>query len=165
MALIGRLTLTDGTSVLAGTHDPSSTATTAQVGSLYFRVSTPYGVYQKIGTGGTDWVLRGEVGSSAVQAQVGGGVTTTIDLSTGRNRQLTTNSATTAIALTNPTPGVYELVIIQGGAGQVVTWPGTVKWAGAVAPTLSIAPGAKDYFRLYYDGSVYFGEQVGLAYA
>lgn len=166
MALIGRLTLTDGTAILAVTHDPSSTGTKAAVGSLCLRVATVPSIYQKTGTGDTDWAQRGGIGSPAVQAQSGGGVNTAIDLSTGPNRQLTLNSASTNLSLDNPTAGVtYTLAIIQGAGGQVVVWPGTVKAPGGVLPTLSAAGGAKDLFRLYYDGTIFWLETVGLAFA
>lgn len=166
MALIGRIALTDGTFILSGTHDPSSTGTTAPVGSLYLRVSSVYSVYQKTGTGSTDWSLRGGLGSPTVQAQSGGGVNTSIDLSTGPNRQLTLNSATTALSLDNPTAGVtYTLAIIQNAGGQVVTWPASVKAPGGTLPTLSAGAGAKDLFRLYYDGTIFWIETVGLAFA
>lgn len=166
MALIGRLTLSDGTLLLSGTHDPSSTGTAAPVGSLFLRVSGTYSIYQKTSTGATDWSLRGGLGSPAVQAQSGGGVTTTIDLSTGPNRQLTLNSASTTLSLDNPTAGVtYTLAIIQGSGSQTVTWPGTVKAPGGTLPTLSTGAGAKDLFRLYYDGTIFWLETVGLAFA
>lgn len=166
MALIGRTMLTDGVAILSGTHDPTSTATAAATGSLYLRVSGVIAVYQKFGSGGTDWLLRGIVGDPAIQAQSGGGVNTAIDLSTGPHRQLTLNSATTNLSLDNPTIGeTYTLAIIQGAGGQVVVWPGTVKAPGGVLPVLSVAGGAKDLFRLYYDGTIFWIETVGLAFA
>jgi hypothetical protein len=48
------------------------------------------------------------------------------------------------------------LRLIQDGAGShTVTWPGTVKWPGGTAPTLSTAAGAVDVVSCYWNSATY----------
>ncbi len=68
---------------------------------------------------------------------------------------------------TFPTAGAgksFTLVLVQGGAGSfLATWPGTAKWAGAVAPTLSTAVGKIDYLSFVCtDGTNWAGFVAGL---
>lgn len=36
-------------------------------------------------------------------------------------------------------------------------WPGTVKWEGGAAPTISVADDAIDLIELVWDGAAYLG--------
>jgi hypothetical protein len=59
----------------------------------------------------------------------------------------------------------YFVYLTQDGTGsRTVTWPGTVKWPAATAPTLTTTAGKTDVFAFLYDGSNYFGRTVGLNY-
>lgn len=59
----------------------------------------------------------------------------------------------------------YTLRVIQDATGtRLMTWPATVKWAGATAPTLTTTAGRSDVFRFYCDGTYMYGETVGLNY-
>lgn len=85
---------------------------------------------------------------------------TTIDLGTAAGK-IVTLAASTTLTLSNPQTGAaYALQFTQGAGSFTVTWPGTVKWAGGVAPVISVANGAIDQIHLYYNGSVYLGSFV-----
>ena len=58
---------------------------------------------------------------------------------------------------------VFILKVVQDSSARTITWPGTVDWAGASAPTLSSGSGDVDIFVfLTVDGgSNYYGITVG----
>jgi hypothetical protein len=58
----------------------------------------------------------------------------------------------------------FLLRLAQDATGsRTVTWPATVKWAGAVAPTLSTGVSKVDYLTFVcVDGSTWFGSVAGL---
>ena len=66
-------------------------------------------------------------------------------------------SSVSSLTLSNPVSGAnYMLEITQGGVGSyTITWPATVKWAGASGPVLSTAVGKIDVVSLFYDGTNY----------
>jgi hypothetical protein len=69
--------------------------------------------------------------------------------------------------LTFPTAGAgksFTLVLVQDATGsRTVTWPGTVKWSGGVAPTLSTGAGKIDYLTfMCTDGTNWAGFVAGL---
>lgn len=73
---------------------------------------------------------------------------------------------TASCSLTFPTAVAgksFSLELVQDGTGsRTVTWPGTVKWALAVAPTLSVVAGAKDDFAFVcFDGTNWSGFFAG----
>jgi hypothetical protein len=47
----------------------------------------------------------------------------------------------------------YALAVIQNAGSNTLTWNSVFKWPGAVAPVLSTAPGARDYFIFRSDGT------------
>ncbi len=68
---------------------------------------------------------------------------------------------------TFPTAGAgksFTLVLVQGGIGSfTATWPGTVDWPAAAAPTLSTGVGEVDYLRfICADGTNWAGFVLGL---
>jgi hypothetical protein len=83
-----------------------------------------------------------------------------IDWNNGNKQKvtLTGSAAHTITAFTVPTAGVanYLLRVIQGDAGNTITWPGTVKWQSGVAPTLTTTSGAVDIVSCYFDVTNYF---------
>lgn len=84
----------------------------------------------------------------------------TFDLgANGPCQQVTINAAgPLIITLSNPvTGGAYLLKLVQGATPGTVTWPGTVKWGTAGAPTLSAVTGKIDIINLYWDGTNYYG--------
>jgi len=86
------------------------------------------------------------------------GAADTINWKVG-NKQKSTLTANCTYTFTAPSgPCNVLLRIIQGGSGSyTVTWPATVKWANATAPTLSTSVGAIDIVSFYYDGTSYHG--------
>lgn len=104
-------------------------------------------------------------GATAELSNGNSGASKTISFDLAQNQKLTLTASTT-LTFTNPTAGsVYLLKLVQGGVGSfTVTWPASVKWPQATAPTLSTAVGAIDICTFYYDGTSYFGSS-GLGYA
>ena len=86
------------------------------------------------------------------------GTAITINLANGNVQKLTlTNNCT--ITLTSPASGAYRSLLIyvfQDGVGsRTITWPGSVKWGTAGAPTLSTAATKMDKILLdTVDGGV-----------
>lgn len=174
MALIARFTLNDGTALIVGDHDPTSTGTDAPRGSFYLRKGTTSNAcYVKTGTGTTAWTRQASTADLDPAQQpftvTATGANTTVNFANGRSAIVTLQASTTFI-LSNLVPGVtYYVQLIQDGTGsRIVTWPVApmdVKFPGGGAPTLSTAANAIDMVRLWSDGTTIFGELVGLAYA
>ena len=61
--------------------------------------------------------------------------------------------------------GFYGLAVIQNGGSNTLTWNSVFKWTGGVAPTLSTAASAKDYFVFRSDGTNLYeqGRSLGVA--
>lgn len=86
-----------------------------------------------------------------------------VDWDRSNTQRLLLNSNITDLRLDNPIAGaVYDLVLEQPtSTGRTVTWPASIKWAGASPPTLtSGATGAVDIVHLICDpvgGTSYYG--------
>lgn len=85
------------------------------------------------------------------------GTAKTIDLSTGDYRKLTMTGNCT-LTLNNPiTNTVYTFWLVQDGVGsRTMTWPGTVKWTGGSAPTLTVTAAKRDQIECFWDGTNYY---------
>lgn len=61
--------------------------------------------------------------------------------------------------------GFYGLAVIQNAGSNTLTWNAVFKWTGGVAPTLSTAASAKDYFVFRSDGTNLYeqGRSLGVA--
>jgi hypothetical protein len=57
----------------------------------------------------------------------------------------------------------YALAVIQNAGSNTLTWNAAFKFAGGIAPTLSTAAGAKDYFTFRSDGSSLFQQGISQA--
>ena len=86
----------------------------------------------------------------------------------------TSQVATFTFVSTNRTMGAptnlkngafYALAVIQNAGSNTLTWNAAFKFAGGIAPTLSTAAGAKDYFTLRSDGSSLFQQGISQAVA
>ena len=96
--------------------------------------------------------------------------TTTVDLSTGTNFS-STLSANTQFAFTSPASNgsvsAFTLKIVQdsSASGYTVTWPTSVDWPSATAPTLTATASAVDYFVFitHDGGTTYYGFTAGQA--
>jgi len=91
---------------------------------------------------------------------------TTINLRDGTNflHDLTEN---TTFTFSNPPAeaGVFSLKIIQDSSARAITWPGTVDWPSATAPTLTSSNNGVDVFVfLTIDGgTIWYGFTAGQA--
>ncbi len=92
------------------------------------------------------------------------GTGVTVDWNNGNKQKITLGHNVT-FTFTAPTAGVgsYTLLLTQDGTGtRTVTWPGSVKWPGGTAPTLSTAPGYIDVVTCVYDSGPVYYCQIGL---
>jgi hypothetical protein len=104
---------------------------------------------------------------------VGSTIAVTPGINNGTVKRITLTSATCTITFNAPAADgrvkVLEFVITQDGTGgRVITWPAGIKWAGgAGAPTLTATAGAVDriVFVTYNDGTTWYGDLIGKAYA
>lgn len=85
------------------------------------------------------------------------GTADTIDWSAGSAHKSTLTGNVT-YTFSNPvTGGSYVLRVLTGAGSFAVTWPGTVKWPGGVAPTITVTAARMDLFNFYWDGTNYYG--------
>jgi hypothetical protein len=61
--------------------------------------------------------------------------------------------------------GFYALAVIQNAGSNTLTWSSIFKWANGVAPTLSTAAGAKDFFTFRSDGTNLYQQGISQAVA
>ena len=118
----------------------------------------------------TDVEMRRYFETKATGVYVGGMVQScTFDLSTAQVFTLTTTGNISTIAVTN-TPSKtntsigFTIIITQGGGHTIafspLSWsPGTLRWAGGVAPTFTATAGKTDIFSFvtYDNGTNWYG--------
>jgi hypothetical protein len=88
------------------------------------------------------------------------GAAATINFNNGQVQKTLLNAATCTLTFTNPISGAvtYELQISQDATGsRLITWPGTILWEGAGAPTLSTGANDIDYCSFKWNGTSYLG--------
>jgi len=97
------------------------------------------------------------------------GAAATIDLENGNFYKITL-TANCTLTFSNPpasgTAGSFTLFLVQDGTGsRTVTWPGTVDWSAATAPTLTTTAAAVDVltFITLDGGTVWNGFVAGQA--
>ena len=97
------------------------------------------------------------------------GSTATIDLEDGNFHKVTL-TANCTFTFSNPpatgTAGSFTLFLVQDGTGsRTVTWPGTVDWSAATAPTLTTTAAAVDVltFITLDGGTIWNGFVAGQA--
>ena len=83
----------------------------------------------------------------------------TIDWGNGQKQSITLTGAPCTFTFTAPAGcGNFLLKVTQGtGGSKTATWPGTVKWPGGTAPTLSTTAADIDIVSFFYDGTNYYG--------
>ena len=92
--------------------------------------------------------------------------TMTFDLSTGNVFKINLSHNTTFV-FNNPNGGQKYIFLIKQAVGsKTITWPSTVKWRAAAAPTLTAASGSRDVVSMLYDNldNVYLAD-YGLNFA
>jgi hypothetical protein len=88
------------------------------------------------------------------------GVSATINWNNGQRQLLTLTGTPAVLAFTAPTSGIgnFMLRIVQDATGgRAITWPGTVRWPGGVAPLVNTAASTVHIVSFYYNGSLYYG--------
>jgi hypothetical protein len=93
----------------------------------------------------------------------------TIDITSGNVITATLNVATTTFTFSNPSASgsccSFTLILTQDGSGsRAVTWPASVDWASATAPTLSTGASDVDIFAFITvdAGTRWYGFTAGL---
>lgn len=123
-------------------------------------------------TAGTDYVAPGTATNFTAQQYFGNVALT--DAATIAWAANTAQVATFTFVSTNRTMGAptglvnggfYALAVIQNAGSNTLSWNAVFKWANGVAPTLSTAAGAKDYFVFRSDGTNLYeqGRSLGVA--
>lgn len=101
------------------------------------------------------------VGQAAPVADGNSGATFTTDWTKGATHKVTL-TANCTFTFTAPIGMVgnenLTLYVTQDGTGsRTATWPATVKWTGAAAPTLTTTAAAVDIITFKWDGTSYWG--------
>ena len=107
----------------------------------------------------------------AVSTIAAAGATETIDLNNGLVHDITLDENVT-FTFSNPVAtgraSSFTLILRQDGAGtNTATWPGSVKWAGGSAPTITATASAVDVltFMTVDGGTTWYGFVAGQAMA
>jgi hypothetical protein len=93
---------------------------------------------------------------------------TTIDLDTGTNFSHTLTENTT-FTFSNPAASgkvsAFSLKVTQDTTARTITWPSSVDWAAATAPTLTATASGVDYFVFitHDGGTTWYGFTAGQA--
>jgi hypothetical protein len=163
------------TGVPAGPTAAANTNTT-QLATTAF-VMTEVGDYLPLAGGtlsgaivGADQIISApvlkDVGETCV-ANATSGSTDTIDLTDGNVHNVTL-TANCTFTFSNPpasgTSGSFTLFLNQDGTGsRTATWPGSVKWAGGTAPTLTTTASRTDIlvFTTIDGGTIWYGAVSG----
>ena len=97
-----------------------------------------------------------------------GGGTQDIDLTLGNSVTATVDTSANTFTFSNPTASDelcgFTLLLTNGGS-QTVTWPASVDWPAATAPTLTAAGVDKLVFETVDGGTTWTGNLAGAAYA
>ncbi len=134
-------------------------------------VQTPDGDFIIVGTGG-NWLKTIEQPtlksySELVNTPSGTSGAISLDFDKANVHELTITGNVT-LSFTNPTPAGYvsrlTLILAQDGyGGATVTWPGSVIWAGGVAPTVVTTTGAISVLTFFTtdSGATWYGFMLG----
>ncbi len=119
-----------------------------------------------IGSTGVGFETTSFGGGSIVNDYGNLGATATFDPAVGNilTGTLTANCTFTLTAPASGTGCTIELRLTQDGTGsRLVTWPGSVVWAGGTAPVLATTPGAIDFIVLETidGGTTWYGFHPG----
>jgi hypothetical protein len=101
------------------------------------------------------------IGQAAPVADGNSGAAFTVDWTKGATHK-STLTANCTYTFTAPIGIIgnekLALFLTQDGTGsRTVTWPGTVKWTGSAAPTLTTTAAAIDIVTFIWDGTNYWG--------
>jgi hypothetical protein len=102
---------------------------------------------------------------SVIKDDGNSGVAKTINFDEG-NVHLLTLTGNCTLTLSNPQAGASYLLLLKqdGVGGRTITWPGTVKWGGGIAPTIPVTVANTIIISLVWQGSAYAGSVFGSNY-
>ena len=91
--------------------------------------------------------------------------TITLNLSTATVFNVALTSTISTINITNPAPAgrvtSFVLILEYNGISHSVSWPASVRWPSAVAPTLTGTNGKRDIFTFFtYDGGTSYNAAI-----
>ena len=117
---------------------------------------------------GTNWRRRFRSYTERTVSPTIGANALTFDLALGevflvsKNGNMTTLTISNVPAATKGTTS-FSLKTTANGSSYTWTWPGSVKWAGASAPTFTTTNGKRDWFTFVSDdgGTTWFGFVAG----
>jgi hypothetical protein len=93
------------------------------------------------------------------------GTAYTINISNGTVQILTLTGNCTFTFPTATAGESFILLLKQDGTGsRTVTWPGTVKWPGGTAPTITSTASKLDKYIFTSDGTNWYGSDAGKNY-
>tara|TARA_Y100001951_G_C11293561_1_gene273949 strand:+ start:34 stop:921 length:888 start_codon:yes stop_codon:yes gene_type:complete len=104
---------------------------------------------------------------SETKTALSAAATVDIDLTSGNVFTITPDQNTT-FTFSNPSPTgkscAFTLVWTQDSSDRTATWPATVDWAAATAPTLTSGSGKRDAFTFFTmdAGTIWYGFTAGL---
>ena len=114
--------------------------------------------------------LKAKSYNETYAAVTSSGASTTVNCETGNAFSHTLTEATTFTFSNPPASGTaysFSLEVIQDGSasGYAITWPSSVDWPSATAPTLTATASAKDVFVFYTrdGGTNWYGFTAGQA--
>lgn len=99
-----------------------------------------------------------------VSVAKGGGLT--LDLSSGQVFQVVLSAAVTSITINNIPDNTstsnavgFTIIFTADGTARTITWPGSVKWPGGTAPTMTSTNNKKDIISFISDdaGTTWYG--------
>lgn len=97
-----------------------------------------------------------------------GGGTQDIDITLGNVVSATVDTSANTFTFSNPTAsdeGCGFILYLTNGGSQTVTWPASVDWPGAAAPTLTATGIDILVFTTIDGGTTWYGNVAGQAYA
>ena len=144
-----------------------ATVTTAEIN---YNDITTLGTSQasKAVTADANGVVTFDNGTITESTALGTGASVTINLRDGDNFTHTL-SENVEYTFSNPASSgkvsVFSLKVIQDSSARSITWPSSVDWASATAPTLTTTSGGVDVFifATYDGGTTYYGFTSGQA--
>ncbi len=156
---------------LADTDDAHDASAISYAGGTGISATTVEGALDELATEKLDAATAATTYlpiTRTVNAVGATGATETIPAgTTAQVHRLTLDAACTLTFPTATAGAQFTLELVQDATGsRLVTWPASVRWAGAVAPTLTTTAAGRDVFSfLCTDGSTWIGATVGLAFA